>query len=309
MVHQPELCAEVTCLPVDRLGVDGAVIFADIMLPLEGMGVDFELREGSGPVLAEPIRSRAAVERLRRVPAELATPYLFEAIRGARSQLGERAALIGFAAAPFTLACYLVEGAGSRDYPHLRALMQSDPALFERLMTLLTEVVTDYLLAQAEAGAQLVQVFDSWVGVLAAGPFREQVAPHLRRLFSALEGTVPAIYFSTSSSHLLEEIAALGAPGVGVDWRVSLAEAWDRVGPDRFLQGNLDPATVLAPWSVLGAAAGSVLSQARGRPGHIFNLGHGILPATEPDQLRRLVELVHDFQVAAAPGSGDAPKG
>ena len=300
MVRRPELCAEVTCMPVDLLGVDAAVLFADIMLPLEGMGIPFEIQEGVGPVVGEPIRSRAQVERIRVVAAEEATPYLFKAIRLARAQLGERAALIGFAAAPFTLACYLVEGRGSRDYPHVRALMHDQPELWHQLMATLTEVLSRYLMAQAQAGAQLVQVFDSWVGVLSAVAFQRHVAPHLARLFSELAPRVPALYFSTGSSHLLAEIAATGAPGVSLDWRLPLDRAWRQLGRDRFIQGNLDPALVLCSWDVLKPAAEAVLKQVGGRPGHIFNLGHGVLPDSDPDQLRRLVDLVHSFDVGAA---------
>jgi len=299
MVRQPELCAEVTCMPVDLLGVDAAVLFADIMLPLEGMGVPFEIQEGVGPVVTDPIRSRAQVERIRMVAAEEATPYLFSAIRIARQRLGERAALIGFAASPFTLACYLVEGRGSRDYPHVRALMHGEPRLWHQLMATLTEILSGYLRAQVAAGAQLVQVFDSWVGVLDAAAFRGHVAPHLGRLFQALAESAPALYFSTSSSHLLAEIAATGTPGVSVDWRLPLDRAWATVGHDRFIQGNLDPALVLCPWPVLRPAAETVLNQANGRPGHIFNLGHGVLPDSDPEQLQRLVNLVHSFTPGA----------
>ncbi len=290
-----ELSADVTCLPVDLLGVDAAVVFADIMLPLQGMGVDFEIREGTGPVIAEPIRSEAQVRDLRVIPAQEATPYLFPAIRDARQRLAERAGLVGFGAAPFTLACYLVEGRGSRDYPHVRSLIHSDPELWGRLMTTLTEVLARYLTAQAEAGADVVQLFDSWVGVLDRATFTRHVAPHLEALIRRLRPMLPVVYFSTSSSHLLEAIAATGPDGVSVDWRLSLAEAWPRLGPGRFIQGNLDPAAVLAPWPALESAAQEVLRQAAHRPGHIFNLGHGVLPDSDPDRLRRLVELVHEW--------------
>lgn len=300
IVRQPELCAEVTCMPVDLLEVDAAVLFADIMLPLEGMGIEFEIQEGVGPVVGDPIRSRAQVERIRVVTAEEATPYLFAALRIARERLGERAALIGFAASPFTLACYLVEGRGSRDYPHVRALMHGEPGLWHQLMDTLTEVISRYLLAQARAGAQVLQVFDSWVGVLDAGAFEDHVAPYLSRLFTALARSVPALYFSTGSAHLLAEIAATGAPGVSVDWRLPLDQAWRAVGHDRFIQGNLDPALLLCPWPVLKPAAEAVMRQAGGRPGHIFNLGHGVLPDSDPDQLRRVVDLVHGFDLNTA---------
>ncbi len=294
MVRDPELCAQVTCLPVDVLGVDAAVLFADIMLPLEGMGVDFEIREEVGPVIAEPIRTEAQVDRLRVLPAQEATPYLFEAIPLIRGELGSRAALMGFGAAPFTLAAYLVEGHGSRDYPTVRALIYREPRLWARLMNTLTEVLARYLEAQAAAGAHMVQLFDSWVGVLDAKTFRAHVAPHLRRLVGRVSARAPLVYFSTASGHLLGEVAACQPAGISVDWRVPLDQAWDLVGRDRFLQGNLDPALCLAPWEELALGARRVLQVAAKRPGHIFNLGHGVLPGTDPGQLRRLVELVHE---------------
>ncbi|MFZ0994578.1 MAG: uroporphyrinogen decarboxylase [Candidatus Dormiibacterota bacterium] len=289
-----DLCVEVTCLPVDVLGVDAAVVFADIMLPLQGMGVDFEIREGVGPVIANPLRSEDEVARLRVIDAEQATPYLFPAIRASQERLGRRAALIGFGAAPFTLACYLVEGHGSRDFPRVRTLIHSDPGIWERLMTTVTEVSARYLTAQAAAGADVVQLFDSWAGILDRATFETHVAPHLERLLERLRPVVPVIYFSTASAHLLAAIAATDPDGVSVDWRVPLSEAWEVVGFHRFIQGNLDPALVLAPWPELESAALGVLAEAGGRPGHIFNLGHGVLPSSSPEQLRRLVELVHE---------------
>ncbi len=294
-----DLSTEVTCMPVEILGVDAAVVFADIMLPLQGMAVDFEIREQVGPVIAQPIRTERQVRELKVVEAEAATPYLFPAIRGARERLGRRAALVGFGAAPFTLACYLVEGQGSRDYPHVRALIHSEPELWNRLMTTLTEVLARYLIAQAKAGADVVQLFDSWVGVLDRISFVRHVAPHLQALIERLRPILPVVYFSTSSSHLLEAVVATGPDGVSVDWRLPLGEAWARLGPEQFIQGNLDPAAVLAPWHVLEAGAREVLREADHRPGHIFNLGHGVLPDSDPDQLRRLVELVHEWGPSA----------
>ncbi len=304
MVKDPAVCSQVTLMPVEILGVDAAVLFADIMLPLEGMGVQFGILEGSGPVVPEPIRSRRQVDAIRVVDPLEATPYLFQAIADVRRRLGDRAALIGFGPSPFTLACYLVEGRGSRDYPHVRALMRSEPGLWGRLMEKLGGILTDYLLAQAHAGAQVVQVFDSWAGVLDAASYRELVGPHLRAMFARLAGVVPAIYFSTGSTHLLEEIRALGSPGVSVDWRLPLAEAWTRIGPDRFIQGNLDPAVLLASDTALEAAARSVMAQAGGRPGHIFNLGHGVLPDTDWGRLRELVDMVHGITAEGPPATG-----
>jgi uroporphyrinogen decarboxylase len=293
LATSPELSADVTCLPVELLGVDAAVVFADIMLPLQGMGVDFEIQEGVGPVIANPLRSEGQVRSLRVVAAEEATPYLFPAIRDARQRLAERAALVGFGPAPFTLACYLVEGRGSRDYPHVRSLIHSEPGVWDQLMKTLTEVLARYLSAQAEAGADVIQLFDSWVGVLDRATFSRHVAPYLEQLIKRLRPLLPVVYFSTASDHLLEAIVGTGPDGVSVDWRLPLAEAWERMGPGRFIQGNLDPAAVLAPWPVLEAAALQVLGQAAHRPGHVFNLGHGVLPESDPDQLRQLVGLVH----------------
>ncbi|MGH7643664.1 MAG: uroporphyrinogen decarboxylase [Candidatus Dormibacteria bacterium] len=295
LATNPELSVDVTCLPVELLGVDAAVVFADIMLPLQGMAVDFEIRESVGPVIARPIRSERQVSELRVVAAEEATPYLFPAIRATRARLGRKAAVVGFGAAPFTLACYLVEGQGSRDYPHVRSLIRSEPGLWDRLMTTLTEVLARYLIAQAQAGADVVQLFDSWIGALDQATFVRHVAPHLQTLIGRLRPMLPVIYFSTSSSHLLRAVAGTQPDGISVDWRVPLRQAWEVVGRERFIQGNLDPALVLAPWPVLEVSAHEVLKEAEHRPGHIFNLGHGVLPDSDPDQLRRLVELVHEW--------------
>ncbi|MGH7610469.1 MAG: uroporphyrinogen decarboxylase [Candidatus Dormibacteria bacterium] len=292
----PELCVEVTCLPVDRLGVDAAVLFADIMLPLLGMGVEFEIREGVGPIVAQPVRSAEQVAALRVVEAAEATPHLIPAVRGCRERLGESAALIGFGAAPFTLACYLVEGQGSRDFPHVRGLIHSEPGVWDGLMTTLTEVLSRYLSAQAEAGAQVLQLFDSWAGVLDQPTFLRHVAPHLRELAARLRTLAPVIYFSTGSAHLLPAFRELGVDGISLDWRVRLGRAWETVGHDHFVQGNLDPALVLAPWEALEAGARLVLAEAEDHLGHIFNLGHGVLPESDPDQLRRLVEFVHNAE-------------
>ncbi len=289
----PELAAEATLMPVTRFGVDGAVLFADIMLPLEGMGVPFEIRPNVGPVIADPIRTAADVERLRVVDAEAGTPYVLTALRLLKGELGERAALLGFAGAPFTLACYLVEGRSSREYPRTKALMYGEPAVWHRLMETLTEVVIRYLRGQVEAGADAVQLFDSWLGLLGPDAYESFVLPYTRRVFAALSGTAPTIHFSTGTVGLLDLIAGAGSDLVSVDWRLPIDAAWGRLGPDQGIQGNLDPTLVLAPWPAVEAGARHVLRQAAGRPGHIFNLGHGILPETDPDVLTRLVELVH----------------
>src|SRR5579884_74180 len=271
----PELAAEATLMPVRRFGVDGAVLFADIMLPLLGMGVPFAIAPG-GPVVPEPVRTAVDVARLRVIEAEEATPYVFDAIRLARRELGESAALLGFAGAPFTLACYLVEGKASREYPRTKALLYGEPEVWHRLMATLTEVVTRYLRAQIAAGAEVVQLFDSWLGLLGPQTYAEAVLPYTRRIFAALRGLAPAIHFSTGTASLLELIASAGGDVVSLDWRVPLDEAWARIGYERGIQGNLDPTLLLAPYPAVEAGARDVLRRAGGRRGHIFNLGHGI---------------------------------
>jgi uroporphyrinogen decarboxylase len=295
---QPELAAQATLMPVDRFGVDGAVLFADIMLPLEGMGIPFRIDPGVGPVIDAPVRRAADVSRLRVVEAEEATPYVLEALRLLKSELGERAALLGFSGAPFTLACYIVEGRSSREYPKTKTLMYGDPVTWHALMETLTEVVIRYLRGQVSAGADAVQLFDSWLGLLSPSAYAENVAPYTQRIFAALRGLAPTIHFSTGTVSLLGRIAATGPDLVSVDWRLPLDEAWSRLGPEQGIQGNLDSTLVLAPFDTVAAGARDVLDRAGGRPGHIFNLGHGILPETDPDVLTRLVELVHAHDIA-----------
>jgi uroporphyrinogen decarboxylase len=289
----PELAAAATLMPVERFAVDAAVLFADIMLPLDGMGVPFAIEPNRGPVIAAPVRTEADVDRLRIVDAEEGTPYVLDTLRGLRRELGERAALLGFSGAPFTLACYLIEGKASREYPATKALMYGQPELWHRLMTTLTEVVVRYLRGQIAAGADAVQLFDSWLGLLSPQTYDEYVLPYTARIFAELRGSAPTIHFSTGTASLLEAIASAGSDLVAVDWRVPLDDAWTRIGADRGIQGNLDPTLVLAPFDVVAAGARDVLRRAGGRPGHIFNLGHGVLPETPPDHLTRIVELVH----------------
>ncbi len=290
----PDLCAEATLMPVRRLDVDGAVLFADIMLPLDGMGVPFRIEPGVGPVIPDPIRTEEDIRRLQVIDAEDATPYLFEAIHLLRNELGERAALLGFSGAPFTLACYLVDGRASRDYPRTKALMYGQPVLWHRLLATITEVVVRYLRAQIEAGAEAVQLFDSWLGLLGPDVYQRMVLPHTRRIFDELTGLAPTIHFSTGTVSLLEQIANAGSTVVSVDWRLPLDAAWERIGHNKGIQGNLDPTLLLAPDDVIAAGARDILHRANGQTGHIFNLGHGILPETDPAKLERLVQLVHE---------------
>lgn len=294
LAHTPELAVEATLMPVDRFGVDGAVLFADIMLPLEGMGVGFEIRPGVGPVIERPVRTMADVEALRVVGPEEGTPYVLDALRLLRRELGDRAAALGFAGAPFTLACYLVDGKPTKEYPMAKAMMYGQPDVWHALMEKLTAVTERYLIGQVEAGADAVQLFDSWLGLLEAAAYREFVQPYTARIFAALRGKAPAIHFSTGTTHLLADIRDAGPDVVSVDWRLRLADAWDVIGDGKGIQGNLDPAMLMAPWEVVEASAGDILAQAAGRPGHIFNLGHGIMPETDPDQLQRLATLVHE---------------
>ena len=297
IVAQPELCAEVTLQPVRRLGVDAAVMFADIMLPLRGMGVEFELVENVGPVIARPIASAADVERLIVPAGDEAAPQVITAVRHVVAQ--SPVPVIGFSGAPFTLASYLIEGRPSRDFARVKAFMYLEPAAFDRLLAKLSATMTGYLKAQVAAGASAVQLFDSWVGALALEDYETRVLPHTTSIFDALSSLdVPRIHFGTDTAALLEPIASAGADIVSLDWRIPLDVGWARVGHDRGIQGNLDPAVLLGPPELVRERARDVLRRAAGRPGHIFNLGHGVLPSTPLENLQLLVETVHEWQVA-----------
>ena len=293
VAHTPELAVEATLMPVDRLEVDGAVLFADIMLPLEGMGVEFEIRPGVGPVIANPIRTAEDIERITVVNPEEGTPYVLQALRLLRHELGERAAVLGFAGAPFTLACYMIDGRSTREYPTTKALMLGRPDLWHALMTKLTDVTIRYLKGQVAAGADVVQVFDSWLGLLSPAQFGEYVKPYTSRIFSELKGIVPTVHFSTGTVQLLPQIGETAPDVVSVDWRLPIGEAWKRLDHRTGIQGNLDPTTLLAPWEAVASGVDAILTEVGGRPGHVFNLGHGVLPQTDPDQLARIVERVH----------------
>lgn len=297
MARTPELAVEATMMPIDRLGVDGAVLFADIMLPLDGMGIDFAIKSGVGPVIDQPVRTMADVERVRVVDPEEGTPYVLQAMSLLREALGERAAALGFAGAPFTLACYLIDGRPTKEYPRTKAMMYGQPEVWHALMSKLAEITARYLEGQVRAGADVVQLFDSWLGLVDAASYREFVAPYTGMIFERLRGLVPTIHFSTGTTHLLEEIAATNPTMVSVDWRVRLEDAWSTIGHEYGIQGNLDPAMLMAPWEIVQQQATGILNQAAGRPGHVFNLGHGLMPETDPDQLARLVELVHGFEI------------
>jgi uroporphyrinogen decarboxylase len=287
----PELCAEVTLQPVRRHGVDAAVLFADIVTPVLGMGVEVELVEGVGPVVGRPVASAADVERLCVPDPEEAFAPVLEAVRIVRRELEPERALIGFCGGPFTVAGYLVEGRPSRDFVRTKALMYREPAVWYALLDRLAETFAGYAAATVAAGADAVQLFDSWVGVLSAADYDELVAPYSARVLAAVGA--PTIHFGTGTTHLLASMAAAGGDAIGLDWRLPLDRGWEAVGPARAVQGNLDPAVLLGPWERTEAAALDVLARAGGRPGHVFNLGHGVLPETSPDDLTRLVGLVH----------------
>jgi uroporphyrinogen decarboxylase len=288
----PELCAEVTLQPVERLGVDAAILFADITLPFEGLGFPFEIREGVGPVVFEPISSARDVERLTRFEPEEWVAPLLEAIRLVRER--SPVPLIGFAGAPFTLASYLVEGGPTRTFAKVKAFLHGEPRAWGTLMGALADAMAAYLRAQAEAGAEVLQVFDSWAGALSPHDYRTSVAPHMRRLFAALPSGVPTIHFGTGTAGILPLMAEAGGDVVGVDWRIDIDRAREAVG-GRPVQGNLDPAVAAGPWEAAAAQARAILEAVGGRPGHVFNLGHGVLPHTPVENLQRLVELVHGF--------------
>jgi uroporphyrinogen decarboxylase len=293
----------VTLQPVRRHGVDAAVLFADIMSPILGMGIDVELVEGVGPVVEKRIDSAAAVERLRvSAPEEWAAPIL-EAVRIVRRELEPERGLIGFCGGPFTVVGYLVEGRPSRDFVRTKTLMYREPNAWHALMERLTEQFSRYVAATAAAGADAIQLFDSWVGVLSVADYREFVAPYSARVLEA--AGVPTIHFGTgATTQLLAEMAQAGGDAIGVDWRLTLDAAWADVGEDRALQGNLEPAALLGPWERVEAAAHDVLGRAGGRPGHVFNLGHGVLPQTDPDVLTRLAELVRSYRPEREAGRG-----
>jgi uroporphyrinogen decarboxylase len=290
--RQPELCAEVTLQPVEAHGVDAAVMFADIMLPVLGMGIDVDLVENVGPVVASPIASRADVDRLRVPEPEESVPFILEAVRLVREELGPERAVIGFCGGPFTVAGYLVEGKPSREFLKVKALMYGEPATWHALMERLADAFGRYVAGKVRAGADVIQVFDSWVGALSPGDYEEFVAPYSARILAAVD--VPTIHFGTGTATLLGSMAAAGGDVIGLDWRIPLDRGWAEVGHDRGVQGNLDPAVLLGPWDRVERAAGDVLERAGGRPGHVFNLGHGVLPDTDPTALRRLVDLVRE---------------
>lgn len=295
--ERPELCAQVTSLPVTQLGVDAAILFSDIMVPVGPMGVKYEIVEGRGPVVAHPLRTRQDVDALHGFDVHDALPYVLETIERVKDRIS--VPLIGFAGAPFTLASYMIEGGPSRDYLHTKAMMHGEPDMFSNLMAKLSEMVIYYLRAQITAGADAVQVFDSWAGSLSPKDYEMHILPHMQRIFNALsEDEAPSIYFGVGTGELLPLFKTLKANVIGVDWRVSIRAARERVGSSHAIQGNLDPALLLAPFDVLKARTAEILAEGMEKPGFIFNLGHGVFPAASTDTLRRLTEFVHEFSEA-----------
>jgi uroporphyrinogen decarboxylase len=290
IIRSPDLAAEVTLQPVRRLGVDAAILFSDIVVPLAAVGIDLDLKPG--PVVAEPFRSPADLARLRPLEPEADMPYVVETVRRLVAELD--VPLIGFAGGPFTLASYLVEGGATKAFGRSKALMHAEPAVWAELLDRLAGIVVASLRAQVRAGAAAVQVFDSWAGALSPADYRRSVLPASRKVFAGVADLgVPRIHFGVGAGELLELLAEAGPDVVGVDWRVPLDRARARLGPEVAVQGNLDPAVCLAPWEVVAREARAVLAANAGRPGHVFNLGWGVLPETDPDVLRRVVDLVH----------------
>jgi uroporphyrinogen decarboxylase len=294
LCRTPDLATEVTLQPVRRLDVDAAILFSDLLLPLEPMGVRFDFVRGEGPAIENPITTDEDVKGLRRFEPREALGYVFEAIHQVKRELGNRIPLIGFAGAPFTLASYAIEGGHSNNFARTKTLMYARPAVWHRLAEQLSETVEQYLCAQIEAGVDAVQLFDSWVGALNARDYREFIMPHTKRIFAALSRyAVPAIHFGVGAASILPELREAGGHVIGVDWRTPVDDAWDLIGHDRAVQGNLDPALLLGPLDRVLAEVDDILDRAGGRPGHIFNLGHGILPQTPVEHVQAVAERVH----------------
>ena len=294
MFKNPDLAVEITLQPVRAFAVDAAIIFADILLPLEGMGIGFEFQEQHGPVITNPLRSASDVELIRAVDPEENLGYVLESLRRVRAELDGKLPLIGFAGAPFTLAGYAIEGGSSPNHLRTKQFMYHEPDAWNLLMEKLCDTLIAFLKAQVKAGAQVIQIFDSWVGCLSPWDYRRYVLPYSRKIFTELdmEG-IPSIHFGTATAGLLPLMAEAGGGVIGADWRVSLETAWRAVGESRGIQGNLDPIAMFAPMEILKRKAAEILDEAAGRPGHIFNLGHGLLPTTPEDAVKALADFVH----------------
>lgn len=290
-----DLAGQVTLDAVERLGVDAAILFSDILLILEPLGVGLEFTKGDGPVIKRPIRTGSDIEQLPEVSVVESLFFVYETIAKIRHDLTESVPLIGFSGAPFTLASYMIEGGGSRHYQQTKHLMYSDKGAWDALVGRLVDIIAGYVNAQINAGAQVIQLFDSWIGALGPADYESYILPHMQRLFRLISPGIPTVHFGTGTSGLLELLSAAGGDVIGVDWRIDLSVAWKRIGGDRAVQGNLDPLVLFAPLEELRAHVRRVLREAGGRPGHIFNLGHGILPDTPVDNVVALVDMVHEY--------------
>ncbi len=295
LCHNPELCAEVTVMAVNLLQVDAAIIFSDILLPLQSLGCGLEFVKGDGPVIHNPIRSVSDVEKLPKIDCRDSLSYVLEAVKTARRELPDNIPLIGFAGAPFTLASYLIEGGSSRNFEKTKRFMYTERRAWDQLMQHLSVIVSDHLNNQIDAGAQAVQIFDSWIGCLGQSDYVEYVLPHVARTISGVKKGSPVIHFGTGTSALLELMKQAGGDVIGIDWRIDLAAGWAKVGYDRAVQGNLDPVILFAEKNEIRRRAEQVLKQAGGRPGHVFNLGHGVLPETPFENVKYLVDVVHEL--------------
>lgn len=296
MCKTPEIAAEVTLQPVKKLGVDAAIIFADILLPLEGMGIELEFAKNEGPVIHNPIRTAKDVDALRVARAEEDTPFVLEAIRIVTKELNGSIPLIGFSGAPFTLASYAIEGGWSRNYVSTKTMMLTRPNLWDRLMDKMVNVIIDYLKAQIHAGAQVVQLFDSWAGCLSTEDYRRYVLPYSKKVLESIRyEQIPVIHFATDSATLLPSMREAGGDVIGIDWRINLDEGWKRIGFDKAIQGNLDPVVLFSNRSEIEKRVKDILERAGGRPGHIFNLGHGVIVGTPVDNVIALVDMVHEL--------------
>ena len=291
--REPDLATEVTLQPIRRIEVDAAILFSDLLLPLEPMGLPFDFVHGEGPQIERPIASTDDIDRLKLFDPRESLSHVLEAVRQIKRELAGRVPLIGFSGAPFTLASYAIEGGHSNNFAKTKALMYGHPDAWHRLCDKFATVVGDYLSAQIDAGVDAVQLFDSWVGALGPADYKEFALPHTQRIFKAIEGRVPTIHFGTGTATTLDLLREAGGDVIGADWRIPIDEAWDRIGFDRGVQGNLDPTLLLGPMGRMFAQAEDILERVNGRPGHIFNLGHGLLPSTPVEHVQRLAQFVH----------------
>ncbi len=295
MCKRPEIAAQVTLQPIEKFNLDAAIIFSDILIPVEPMGAKFEFAKGEGPVFRHPVREMRDIEKLRIFNPEEEIPFLAEAIRMVRKELRDKIPLIGFSGAPFTLASYMIEGGHSRNYALTKGMMYQNQTAWNALMGKLAEVVARYLRMQIRAGVQAVQLFDSWVGCLSPADYKKYVFPYSKRVISKIDRGVPLIHFATCNAPLLQLMKQAGGDVIGVDWRVDIGEAWERLGYDVAIQGNLDPVVLFGSVDVIKKQVRGILDRVGGRPGHIFNLGHGILPNTPVENVKALVDMVHEY--------------